>query len=118
EPHLLALHHAAAGAAAAAIPWRVRAAGIALARSAYVEAMNHLEEGLRLLDGVAEAESRARLERDLRLPYGAALVALRGYATPAVEENYRRIETLGRAVGDDRSLVHALLGLARAAIVR
>ncbi|WP_170135045.1 ATP-binding protein [Acuticoccus kandeliae] len=117
EPHLLANHYAAAGEPRTAVPFFVKAAELALTRSAYVEARNHLEQGFANLADIADGEERDRLELALRPPFGAVIVATRGYATKEVDENYQRILDLARRHGDIRFEFHALLGLTRAAIV-
>ncbi|MCF3934155.1 AAA family ATPase [Acuticoccus sp. M5D2P5] len=118
EPHILARHHAAGGDAATAIPFFLKSAELSLARSAYVEARNHIEQAIAILPEVADPEARDRLELTLRPAYGAALTATRGYAVDEVSSNYRRILTLARQYGDVRSEFHALLGLTRYSIVR
>jgi len=118
EPHLLAQHHLQAGAIGTAIPYFISAAQLSLTRSAYIEARNHLEQALGVLDAIADAAERNKLELALRPPYGAALVAICGYTASQVEANYERILALSRVVDDHGSRFHALLGLMRAAIVR
>ena len=118
EPHLLAQHHLQAGAIGTAVPYFISAAQLSLTRSAYIEARNHLEQALGVLDGVADNNERNKLELALRPPYGAALVATCGYTAPEVEDNYERILALSRVVDDHGSRFHALLGLMRASIVR
>ena len=118
EPHVLAHHREKSGDAAAAVPYLIRAANQALARSAYVEAANHIADGLALLPRVESDSTRAGLEIELRIPNGAALVATHGYATSEVVNNYRQLLDTARMVASDLGQFHALLGLSRAAIVR
>lgn len=118
EPHLLAQHHLQAEAVSTAVPYFISAAQLSLTRSAYIEARNHLEQALGVLDQIKDDAERNKLELALRPPYGAALVAVCGYTAAEVEANYERILALSRVVDDHGSRFHALLGLTRSAIVR
>ncbi len=61
----------------------------ALSRCAYPECIELLRNALALV-GERPAEQQARLELDLLLPLGAALMAAQGYASNEVDESYRR----------------------------
>ncbi|HEV7265751.1 MAG TPA: AAA family ATPase [Falsiroseomonas sp.] len=99
QPELLAQHLSLAGGAAAArapAQW-LRAGRRAMARSANQEAAAQFEAGLRDLVHVQDPSARAETEYELRIALGAALVALRGWAAPEIEENY----SLARAAASE-----------------
>jgi predicted ATPase len=111
RPELLGYHWAGAGAAARAASYYRRAAERANERSALVEAVSQARKGLGLVDGLPADTERARLELELRIVLGAALVATNGFAAPEVAEVYARAEVLCNEVGEPRLLYSALSGL-------
>jgi DNA-binding winged helix-turn-helix (wHTH) protein len=93
------------------------AGAAALARGAYPEGVQLLEHGLEQVVRLPEAE-RARRELDLRLPLGAALMAVQGYSAPEVDRCYRRALDLARDVGRRGETERVLRGLWNVALVR
>jgi hypothetical protein len=118
EPEVVAHHLVQAEEFVESITILLRAAQAGLARSAYVEASNLIRRGLELLPHVEQKATGAALAVELRISYGAALVALHGYAAAEVEENYRLLREVASEAKNDLGNFHALLGLSRAAIVR
>lgn len=94
-----------------------RAGAAALSRCAYAECAELLRHGLELARELPEDE-RELAELSLRLPLGAALMALHGYAAPQVESSYRRALDLARYCGRDEHIERALRGLWNVALVR
>lgn len=84
HPDVLAHHCRAAGLGEKAIDYAIRAARMALERSAGVEARALVEAALPLLDGLASAASRRRLEGRLRIAEADALTMTEGFASPRV----------------------------------
>jgi tetratricopeptide (TPR) repeat protein len=88
------------------------AAAQALERSAYREAVSHLNGGLELVAGAPPGDGRDRMELALRCRLAPALIATRGYADAEVEENYLRARDLAHRLGDTALLSQALYGMA------
>jgi predicted ATPase len=113
QPELLAHHYTEAGLNEQAIGYWQRAGERALQRSANTEAVQHLTAGLALLATLPETPARARQELDLQLVLGPALIAMKGYAAPEVEQPYTRALALCEQVGETPQLFPTLLGLCR-----
>jgi class 3 adenylate cyclase/tetratricopeptide (TPR) repeat protein len=101
RPELLAHHYTEGGEAEPAILYWTRAGEHAARRSAYVDAIGQLEQGLRLLQSLPDPARHAAEELRLRIDMGSPLVELRGYASPEVEQTYARALELFRQVGDE-----------------
>jgi predicted ATPase len=66
QPELVALHCAEAGLTEKAVSYRLKAGQKAVARSAMLEALSELQNGLDLLTHLPEGQSRQQLELELR----------------------------------------------------
>jgi predicted ATPase len=113
QPERLAQHYTEAGLAEQALPYWQRAGQQALQRSANLEAVAHLTSGLALLATLPNTPARAQQELDLQLALGPALMAIRGFAAPEVEQTYARARELCAQVGDTPQLFPTLRGLCR-----
>ena len=111
QPEVLARHCAEAGLVGKAIAYAHRAARQAIERSAMVEAIAHLHQGLGLLDGLPDGVARHRQELELQTTLGVPLIAIRGFAAPEVERAYARARELCLQVGDAPQLSSVLFGL-------
>ena len=111
QPELLAHHYTEAGLIAQAIPYWQRAGQRARERSAFVEAIAHLTQGLELLETLPDTPERTRQELDLQTALGSALTVTKGPTAPDVERVYVRARELCQAVGDTRQLFRVLQGL-------
>jgi class 3 adenylate cyclase/tetratricopeptide (TPR) repeat protein len=100
QPELLAQHYARGGMAEAAVTHWLSAGERALARSAYLEARSSLRNALEQLETMPATRDRDRLELDLRIRLGAALISTHGYSAKEVEENYVRASGLCERLGD------------------
>src|SRR5262249_24335543 len=118
EPEIIAHHFSAAGLALNAIPYWLQAGQNALERSALVEAVSHLKEGLELIGRLAADDRRAALELQLPAALAQAIAQLKGYSAPEVAEAYGRARALCDRVDDADSLFVILFGLARYDFVR
>jgi class 3 adenylate cyclase/predicted ATPase len=96
EPELLALHYAGAGLAEPASRCWQTAAEKALARSANVEAANHFEKALSVLDGAPQGQARDERELELQTRLGATLTTIKGFAAPEVAAAYERARILSQ----------------------
>jgi tetratricopeptide (TPR) repeat protein len=100
EPELIADHCSRAELGEKAIRCWLKAGANALGRSANLEAINHLRAGLQQLHAVVEDDKRARLELDLQLTLGQALIAARGYTAAETKLAFVRADQLLSRVGD------------------
>ena len=113
----IAAHYEAAGAAADAITWLMRAADAAQRLYASAEAVRFLERALRLVPALPAGTEREALELRLLTQVPAPLLAVEGYLSGRVAEVHGRALELAEALHVDleapliRSL--ALASLAR-----
>jgi class 3 adenylate cyclase/tetratricopeptide (TPR) repeat protein len=110
-PEVLASHYAEAMRTAEAIDHWKRAGEMAVARSANIEAIDHLENALRVLRLLPETPDRAGREIGLQILLGVARMAVQGYAAPDVQRAYGRAHELCRQLGDTPQLFPVLRGL-------
>ena len=113
QPELVAQHYTTAGCAEQAVVYWQRAGQQALQRSANLEALQHLTQGLALLATLPETSARTQQELDLRMALGPALIATKGQGAPEVEHTYARARVLCGQVGDTPQLLPTLRGLCR-----
>lgn len=111
RPELLARHYTAAGRAAPAVAYWLRAGEQALRRAASVEAADHLTRGLALLGTLPDTRERAERELAMQLALGPALIATEGYGAPSVARAYGRARELAHRIGAAAQLFPALWGL-------
>ena len=110
-PEVLARHLTDAGLAERAIPYWRRAGEMAAGRSANVEAIAHLSQGLELIATLPAAPEHLDEELALRLAIGAPLTATKGYAAPEVERTYVRAWALCEQLDRSAELFAVLRGL-------
>ncbi len=118
EPETVARHFEAGGEPGRGHAYRVEAGRLAVGRSANLEAVDQLTRALADLERYGDSESRADIELDVRILLGNALISVRGYASPEVEDCYRRARELCRGFRDDARLLPVLYGLWVNAFVR
>src|SRR5262249_16885791 len=94
-----------------AVPYWYQAGQSAIQRSAHVEAIAHLRQGLALLQTLPETPERTRREVDMLIALGASLLAVKGYATGEVRETYTSAQQLCQHLDDPRQLFPVLRGL-------
>jgi class 3 adenylate cyclase/predicted ATPase len=111
QPELLAHHYTEAGLIAQAVGYWQKAGQSAAQRSAYVEAIGHLRQGLALLQTLPETRERVQREVDLLIALGASLIATKGYAAPEVGETYTQARQLCAHLEDPHQLFPVLRGL-------
>jgi len=88
QPELLAHHYTEAGLTEKAVHYWHHAGQRASERSAYVEAIAHLRQGLELLKTLPETLERTRREVDMLIALGASLIATKGQADPEVQQTF------------------------------
>lgn len=111
QPELLAHHCTEAGQAQPAIALWLKAAKLALARSACVEAAAHARNALRLLGEAGNSKPALALELELRLVLAPALMAVSGVLDAEVEQTYSRARVLCEQLGNGPKLLVPLWGL-------
>lgn len=117
-PELIAHHYTQAEELESAIRFWSQAGELALRRSAFEESVSHLEMALRLfhrLPGTAR-----RVEEELRLLelLGQALITVRSYAVPEVDQVYARITELFQEVKDTPLLIAVCRSLLNQSLLR
>jgi class 3 adenylate cyclase/predicted ATPase len=114
-PAVIAHHYAEAGLTEPAVRHWLKAAELALSRSAAVEAVRHIDAGLALIPRLTDAAERPTLELALQIARGNALLALKGIAAPetvaAMTEAKRLLDS---GVGGDMQRFAVLYGLCAA----
>src|SRR5262249_54165429 len=113
QPELLAHHYTEAGLAEQAVGYWQTAGQRAHERSAHVEAIGHLRQGLELLTTFPDTLEHRQQELDMQITLGTALVATQGIAAPDVGAAYQRARELCQQVGETSQLIPVLGGLAR-----
>jgi class 3 adenylate cyclase/tetratricopeptide (TPR) repeat protein len=109
QPALVARHLTESRQWSAAVKRWLVAGGRSLARSANLEAIVQLKEGLALLPNLRPQES-APLELALLTTMGPALIATTGFASAAVGETYARTRQLCDVLGDQPEAFPSLWG--------
>jgi predicted ATPase len=72
------------------VAYRHRAGRQAMARSAMIEAVAQLAQGLELLADLPAGDERDHLELDVQVALGAAIAATKGFAALEVGRAYER----------------------------
>jgi len=114
QPELVAHHYAAAALEPSAIPYWLAAGRRNNARSAYAEAIIHLNRGLGALRSLPESADRLQREVEFCTLLGPAMIALKGYGSPDVVRLYDQAQELCNRLGDPPQLFPILYGLTRA----
>jgi class 3 adenylate cyclase/predicted ATPase len=119
EPEVIAHHFTEAGLDDLAIEWWGKAGDQALRRSAFLEAIAHLGKAIATADKVGgKAAADSGQWPQLRVAYGNALIAARGYGAPETTEAFSKARE--SAVGEQgaRELLAADYGLWVGSFVR
>jgi TOMM system kinase/cyclase fusion protein len=118
QPELLAHHYTEAGLVQEALPYWQRAGQQAAARSAHVEAIAHLNQGLRVLTTLPETRARDQQELTLHIDLGKSLIVTKGWASPEAEVAYTRAWELCQQTRDTSWVFAVLWGLSQVYAVR
>ena len=111
QPELLAHHYTEAGLIEKAVHYWQHAGQSAIQRSAHVEAIAHLRQGLALLQTLPDTQQRLQREVDMLITLGASLIATKGYAASEVEQTYARARQLCEHLDDSHQFFPVLRGL-------
>jgi len=109
QPELLAHHLTAAGKIERAVDQWLKAGRHAGSRSAYLEAIAHLERGLDLLQSLPESPDRDGCEIDLQLALAGCRLTAKGAA--AAKPPYMRAFDLAESSGSPQQRFDALYGV-------
>src|SRR5262249_6670209 len=88
QPELVAHHCTEARLIEQSIAYWYKAGQRASERSAHVEAISHLRQGLELLKTLPEVPDRVQREVDMLIALGASLIATEGFTAREVGETY------------------------------
>ena len=111
QPELVAYHYTEAGLPEKAVDYWHRAGQRALERSANVEGIRHITQGLAALEELSadtnlrRLASTAQQELELQTILGSALIATKGYAAPEVEGAYTRARELLETLESKESIL-------------
>jgi predicted ATPase len=111
QPELVAQHCMAAGLTNHAVPYWYKAAQHAVERSAHVEAISHLRQGLALLQTLPETPERTQQALPLHIALGVSLAAIKSYAASEVQQTYTRAHQLCQHLDNPPQLFLVLRGL-------
>jgi class 3 adenylate cyclase/predicted ATPase len=111
QPELVAYHYAEADDGEQAIAYWQRAGQRALQRLATHEAISHLSAGLELLSELSDTPEHMHQELEIQMALGPALMVVKGFGAPEVEQTYDRARTLCAKVGETPQLFPVLWGL-------
>src|SRR5262249_30403367 len=98
QPELVAQHYTAASCPEQAVHYWQRAGQQASDRSAYLEAISHLTNGIELLTTLPETPAHTQHAVTLYIALGAALLMTKGHAAPEVEHAYTQARALCQQV--------------------
>ena len=107
----LALHFQRGRDSKRAVRYLAQAGENAVRRSAYVEAITLLNDGMKLLPALCKGPDRDKSELQLLVPLGVSYINSRGYAVPEVGSTFRRAHKLSRSATDIGQRFRALRGL-------
>jgi predicted ATPase len=118
QPELLAHHLTEAGLTAQSVAYWSKAAQRAVEGAATVEAIRHLDTGLKLLQALPDTPERTQQELGMQITRGRALKMSQGNAAPEVEQTYLRAWQLCQQLGETSQLFGVSQGLWACYLVR
>jgi class 3 adenylate cyclase len=115
-PAIIAYHYAEAGLPEPAARYWLKAAELALSRSANAEATRHIDAGLALIPRLSDGPNRQSLELALQIARGNALQQLKGFNAPETVAAWTKAKrSIDAGVGTDLQRFSVLHGLCMAA---
>ncbi len=114
----LAMHFERGRSPRKAVGYHVQAAQKTIRRSAYREAVDHLNRGLDFMKLLPDNDECRRQELALQTALGSALVATKGYGVEEVGQSYTRAQELARQLGEPAGELASLWGLAQFRVTR
>ena len=101
EPELLAYHYSGAEMTTEAIAYWLKAAERASSRSAYREALAHLDSGIAALEGLPVGRTRTHLELQLQVERATASQLTKGMLAKETTEAFSAAQELCKQLGED-----------------
>ena len=111
QPEVVAEHFTKAETWEPAVRCWLEAGRRAVRGWALVEAAKHLSEGIRIARLLPPSAERQRLELELHMALGPAMMGVSGYASEESREVFQRAEPLVKAVGSVSEHMLTVLGL-------
>ena len=111
QPELLAHHYTKAGLTEQAVSYWYKAGQSGIERSAHVEAIAHLRQGLTLLQTLPETRERTQREVDMLIALGVSLRATKGSGALELGETYLRARHFCQSLENPHQLFPVLHGL-------
>jgi class 3 adenylate cyclase/predicted ATPase len=111
EPEIVAHHFTQANLQALAVEWWGKAGDLALRRSAYAEAIAHLEQAILLADGLNKGSEQRRWRLRLQITYGNALRLARGFGVTETQAAFAHASDLAADIEDVTERFPAYYGL-------
>ncbi|HET6160361.1 MAG TPA: AAA family ATPase [Dongiaceae bacterium] len=99
-PEVIAHHYSEAGLAEHAVNYWWQAAQVAIQRSATLEAIAHLDTGLKFFGSLPGSKENLRLELDMQVAMGTACMAAKGWSSPITAAAFTRADQLCEQVDD------------------
>jgi class 3 adenylate cyclase/predicted ATPase len=100
RPEIVAHHFTEADLPQKSTIYRLRAGRNAAARSANIEAISHLQQGIKAVTGMPEDVGKDRLELDLQFVLGPCLIATQGATSGEAVTTFARARELCRRLSD------------------
>ena len=111
QPEIVAYHFTQAGLAAPAVEWWGKAGDLAMRRSAFAEALAHLEMALQLADGLGKGPDQQCSRLRLQIAYGNTLRMARGIGVPETRAAFAVALDLAATVEDVTERFPAYFGV-------
>ena len=118
EPEILAHHLTEAGQLKRAVGYWLQAGRRAAVRSANVEAIAHLEQGLQVASRLREEDGRDRFELDLQFALAPCLIASQGPASASAMATFTRAHQLCQRLGNVPEYLQVMFWLVTASVIR
>ncbi|HTK54542.1 MAG TPA: adenylate/guanylate cyclase domain-containing protein [Gemmatimonadaceae bacterium] len=116
EPEIIAQHYSRAGVVDKEIDWWLRSGQRALRTSAYLEALQHLTNGMKAIERLPKKDPVRELQMVAHL--AVPMVLTRGWANEDVGAAYRRAYDLAKSLGQPPELFPTLSGILSYYLVR
>ena len=118
QPEIVARHCTEAGMSEAAIGWWRQAGELALRRSAFTEAIAHLDKAIGLVEGLADGPDSRLTRLRLQIAKGNALIASQGHHAHATTAAFARARDLASQMEDAPERFSAYYGMWVGSITR
>ena len=118
QPETLAQHLTEAGLLDEAVRYWLQAGRKAAQRSANIEAIAHLQKGLKALAAMPEGAQRDRIELDFAMVLGPSLIATQGPAGADAMPLFKRARELCVQLGDPPGSLQVMFWLTTSSVMR